>query len=77
MKISKQRIIEIVREELSDLLESENSLTGKEVADKIKNSKDKGHKMFFGKKALSAIAKKANLLQNNLMQCCLIILMVI
>ena len=66
MKISKQRIIEIVREELSDLLESENSLTGKEVADKIKNSKDKGHKMFFGKKALSAIAKKSKLTAKQL-----------
>ena len=62
MKISKDRIKEIVREELAELrnvTEAETSLSGKEVANKIKNSKDKGHKMFFGKKSLAAIAKKS------------------
>jgi hypothetical protein len=61
MKITKSRFKEIVREELSELrnISEEATLTGKEVADKIKNSKDKGHKMFFGKKSLAAIAKKS------------------
>ena len=61
MKITKQRIKEIVREELAELrnISEEKTLTGKEVADKIKNSKDKGHKMFFGKKTIDAIAKKS------------------
>ena len=59
MKITKDRIKEIVREELRNVIESENSLSGKEVASKIKNSKDKGHKMFFGKKTIDAIAKKS------------------
>lgn len=68
MKITKNRIKEIVREELSDLrnISEETTLTGKEVADKIKNSKDKGHKMFFGKKALTAIAKKSKLTAKQL-----------
>jgi len=62
MKISKDRIKQIVREELAELrnvTEAETSLSGKEVANKIKNSKDKGHKMFFGKKTIDAIAKKS------------------
>ena len=68
MKITKNRIKEIVRGELSDLrnISEETTLTGKEVADKIKNSKDKGHKMFFGKKALIAIAKKDKLTAKQL-----------
>ena len=60
MKITKNRIKEIIREELVELrnISEETTLTGKEVAAKIKNSKDKGHKMFFGPKAITAIAKK-------------------
>ena len=58
MKISKDRLKQIVREELKNLSEKEVSLSGKEVAKRIKNSKDKNHKMFFGKKALEAIAKE-------------------
>ena len=42
------------------------SQLGRLYADKIKNSKDKGHKMFFGKKALSAIAKKSKLTAKQL-----------
>ena len=52
MKISKEHLKRIVREELKSLSEKEISLSGKEVANRIKNSKDKNHKMFFGKKAL-------------------------
>ena len=68
MKITKNRLKQIVGEELSDLrnISEETTLTGKEVADKIKNSKDKGHKMFFGKKALTAIAKKSKLTAKQL-----------
>ena len=46
MKITKNKLKEIVREELAQLknISEETTLTGKEVADKIKNSKDKGHK---------------------------------
>lgn len=68
MKITKNRIKEIVREELVELrnISEEATLTGKEVADKIKNSKDKGHKMFFGKKALTAIAKQGKLTAKKL-----------
>ena len=60
MKITKNRFKEIIREELVELrnISEETTLTGKEVAAKIKNSKDKGHKMFFGPKAITAIAKK-------------------
>tara|TARA_Y100001933_G_scaffold250950_1_gene287868 strand:- start:845 stop:1405 length:561 start_codon:yes stop_codon:yes gene_type:complete len=70
MKITKNRIKEIVREELAELrnISEETTLTGKEVADKIKNSKDKGHKMFFGKKALTAIAKQGKLTAKKLDQ---------
>ena len=46
MKISKDRLKQIVREELKNLSEKEVSLSGKEVANRIKNSKDKNHKMF-------------------------------
>ena len=66
MKISKDRLKQIVREELKNLSEKEVSLSGKEVANRIKNSKDKNHKMFFGKKALEAIAKKSKLTAKEL-----------
>ena len=66
MKISKEHLKQIVREELKNLSEKEISLSGKEVANRIKNSKDKNHKMFFGKKALSAIAKKSKLTAKEL-----------
>ena len=66
MKISKEHLKRIVREELKSLSEKEISLSGKEVANRIKNSKDKNHKMFFGKKALSAIAKKSKLTAKEL-----------
>jgi hypothetical protein len=66
MKISKEHLKQIVREELKSLSEKEISLSGKEVANRIKNSKDKNHKMFFGKKALSAIAKKSKLTAKEL-----------
>ena len=66
MKISKDRLKQIVREELKNLSEKEISLSGKEVANRIKNSKDKNHKMFFGKKALEAIAKKSKLTAKEL-----------
>ena len=66
MKISKEQLKQIVREELKNLSEKEISLSGKEVANRIKNSKDKNHKLFFGKKALEAIAKKSKLTAKEL-----------
>ena len=62
----KEQLKQIVREELKNLSEKEVSLSGKEVAHRIKNSKDKNHKMFFGKKALEAIAKKSKLTAKEL-----------
>ena len=66
MKISKEQLKQMVREELKNLSEKEISLSGDEVAKRIKNSKDKNHKMFFGKKALFAIAKKKKLTAKEL-----------
>ena len=66
MKISKEQLKQIVREELKNLSEKEISLSGDEVAKRIKNSKDKNHKLFFGKKALFAIAKKKKLTAKEL-----------
>ena len=45
MKISKEQLKQIVREELKNLSEKEISLSGDEVANRIKNSKDKNHKL--------------------------------
>ena len=66
MKISKEQLKQIVREELKNLSEKEISLSGDEVAKRIKNSKDKNHKLFFGKKALFAIAKEKKLTAKEL-----------
>ena len=60
MKISKEQLKQIVREELKNLSEKEVSLSGKEVANRIKNSKDKIIKCFSAKKHYLLLQRKAS-----------------
>jgi hypothetical protein len=59
MKITKERLKEIVREELTELNEvkSTDSLSGKDIVAKMKQSKFKWQD-FIGKKGIEAISKK-------------------
>ena len=69
MKITKQQLKEIIREELLEFKsfpKSSKALKGKDIVSRIKKSTDKGYKTFFGKKTLDTIAKKSKLTAKEL-----------